>query len=703
MKKLLLMIIFSIMSTLVTNAAPRSHDPISTQDIAWVGSAGRMTLQFNSGWKFIKGDIKDASHADFVDAQWSTVCLPHTWNNLDGQDGGNDYYRGPAWYRKSFTVPKEFDGKMVFVRFGAAGFVADVYVNGRFVGEHKGGFAAFVFNITGFLRPGETNVIAVRVDNTAPDKSREFQIAPISADFTMEGGLYRRASLMLTNPVHISLTDYASPGIFITQKKVTDKFADLRLTTILSNDSRSAADVVVKSAVYDSEGGVVKEVEARSKVGPYVGNKVDQEMTIKNPHLWNGRIDPYLYTVVVSVYHDNKLVDREEQPLGLRYYRVDPDSGFYLNGQPYKLHGVALHEDRKDEGRAITDADRRQEMRDIIAIGATMIRMSHYQYGQEMYRLCDKYGIVVWTEIPLVNQTVDSKSFSENAEQQLTELIRQNYNHPSVLFWGIFNEIHNVRGPDPLPLVRKLNELAKKEDPTRPTTSASDDEDSTNFVTDVLGMNKYFGWYYGSARDLGTYLDKWHSEHPNRAIGLSEYGAGGSVYQHEELPANQPRTDGPWHPEEYQTEFHEISWKAIESRPFIWFSTLWNMYDFASDSRREGFRPGINDKGIITHGHETKKDAYYWYKVNWNPEPMVHINSKMFTVRDTPLITVEVYSNASNIELFLDGTSLGKKSSEDHRFFWRDVKLNAGSNSVRAVALIDGKEYFDQCWWRFGK
>ena len=508
---------------------------------------------------------------------------------------------------------------------------------------------------------------------------------------------------MLTNPVHISLTDYASPGIFITQKKVTDKFADLRLTTILSNDSRSAADVVVKSAVYDSEGGVVKEVEARSKVGPYVGNKVDQEMTIKNPHLWNGRIDPYLYKVVVSVYHDNKLVDREEQPLGLRYYRVDPDSGFYLNGQPYKLHGVALHEDRKDEGRAITDADRRQEMRDIIAIGATMIRMSHYQYGQEMYRLCDKYGIVVWTEIPLVNQTVDSKSFSENAEQQLTELIRQNYNHPSVLFWGIFNEIHNVRGPDPLPLVRKLNELAKKEDPTRPTTSASDDEDSTNFVTDVLGMNKYFGWYYGSARDLGTYLDKWHSEHPNRAIGLSEYGAGGSVYQHEELPANQPRTDGPWHPEEYQTEFHEISWKAIESRPFIWFSTLWNMYDFASDSRREGFRPGINDKGIITHGHETKKDAYYWYKVNWNPEPMVHINSKMFTVRDTPLITVEVYSNASNIELFLDGTSLGKKSSEDHRFFWRDVKLNAGSNSVRAVALIDGKEYFDQCWWRFGK
>ncbi len=697
------MFIFFIMSASVTNATPRSHNLISTRDIAQVGSAGRVTIQFNSGWKFFRGDIKGASSNGFDDARWSTVCLPHTWNNLDGQDGGNDYYRGPAWYRKSFTVPKEFDGKMAFIRFGAAGFVADVFVNGRFVGEHKGGFAAFVFNITGFLKSGETNVIAVRVDNTSPDKSNEFRIAPISADFTMDGGLYRKALLILTNPVHVSLTDYASPGIFIAQKKVTDNFADLRLTTVLSNDSRSAAYLVVRSAVYDSEGRFVKEVEARSEVAPYAGNEVDQEMTIKNPHLWNGRTDPYLYRVVVSVYHANKLVDREEQPLGLRYYRVDPDRGFYLNGKPYKLHGVALHEDRKDEGRAITDADRRQEIKDIIDIGATMIRMSHYQYGQEMYRLCDKYGIVVWTEIPLVNQIVDSKSFTANAEQQLTELIRQNYNHPSVLFWGICNEIHNVTGPDPLSLGRRLNELANKQDPTRPTTAASDDEDSTNFVTDVLGMNKYFGWYYGSARDLGTYLDKWHSEHPVRPIGLSEYGAGGSVYQHEELPANQPRTDGPWHPEEYQTEFHEISWKAIESRPYIWFSTLWNMYDFASDSRREGFRPGVNDKGIVTQGHETKKDAYYWYKVNWNPEPMVHINSKMFTVRDTSLITVEVYSNARSVELIIDGTSLGKKSSEDHRFFWKDVKLNAGSNHVRAVASIDGKEYFDQCWWKYGK
>lgn len=682
MKELLLAIFFLAVYAISAAASPRSEIP------------------FSSNWKFSKGDVQGASRTEFNDSGWETVCLPHTWNNLDGQDGGNDYYRGPAWYRKAFELPERYEARRIFVRFGAAGFVADVFVNGRFVGEHKGGFAAFVFNITGFLNFGGTNVIAVKVDNTSPDKSQEFQIPPISADFTMDGGLYRKVNLIVTDPVHISLTDYASPGVFIMQKKVTDNLADLLVTTVLRNDTQTPADVVVRSAIYDREGKIVRQTDGKSKIEPDSDNRIIQEMRIDNPHLWNGRIDPYLYRAVVSVYNGNDLVDRVEQPLGLRYYRVDPDSGFFLNGKPYELHGVALHEDKKDEGRAITDADRRLEMKDILDIGATMIRMSHYQYGQEMYRLCDKHGIVVWTEIPLVNQIVGSESFEQNAEQQLTELIRQNYNHPSVFFWGIFNEIHNAKGPDPLPLVRRLDSLAKAEDPTRPTTAASDDEDSTNFVTDVLGFNKYYGWYYGSADDLGPYLDRWHKAHPDRAIGLSEYGAGGSIYQHEELPAKQPRTDGPWHPEEYQTQFHEISWKAIGSRPCIWFSTLWNMYDFASDSRREGFRAGINDKGIITQGHETKKDAFYWYKVNWNPQPMVHINSKMFTVRDTSVITAEVYSNAKEVELFVDGKSLGRKSSDDHRFFWNNVELSRGSNYIKAVASIDGKKYFDQCWWK---
>ncbi len=668
-----------------------------------IKASSRTEIPIDDGWRFTKGDFTGAFNSDFDDSKWEKVCLPHTWNNLDGQDGGGDYYRGPAWYRKIITVPDEYRGKRMFLRFGAAGMIADVYLNGKFVGEHKGGFAAFVFDICGFLLPGRNNVIAVRVDNTSPDVSDRFRLAPLSADFTMDGGLYRGVKLIVTNAIHISIMNYASPGVFITQKSVADERASLQLTTDIRNDSKLDASVSVRSAIYDSSGEIVKEVASDLKIGSNSGSELGQEVTIQKPHLWDGRNDPYLYKVVVSVYQDKKLLDRIEQPLGLRYYRVDPERGFFLNGKPYELHGVCLHEDKRDEGRAISDADREQEMKYILDIGATIIRFAHYQYDQEMYRLCDENGIVVWTEIPLVNQIDSTESFAENAEQQLRELIRQNYNHPSVLFWGVFNEIHNVRGPKPLDLVRRLSGLAREEDPIRPTTAASNDEDSTNFVTDVLGLNQYFGWYYGKAEGLGDYLDKWHLDHPGRAIGLSEYGAGASIYQHEEYPAAPPRPDASWHPEEYQTYFHEVSWKTIESRPYIWFSTIWNMFDFASDFRREGYKPGINDKGIISQDHQTEKDAYYWYKVNWNTAPMVHINSKRFTSRDSSTITVEVYSNASEVELLVDANSLGKVASSDHRFFWRNVKLNEGSNYVRAVASIDGKEYFDECWWRYQK
>jgi beta-galactosidase len=455
---------------------------------------------------------------------------------------------------------------------------------------------------------------------------------------------------------------------------------------------------------------LVKESTAETAIGANINRDLTQELKLEKPHLWDGRIDPYLYRVVVSLYQKDELLDKVEQPLGLRYYKVDPEKGFSLNGKPYELHGVALHEDKEDKGRAITAEDRMQEMNCILDIGATMVRFAHYQYDQEMYQLCDRHGIVVWTEIPLVNQIDSSKTFAENAEQQLRELIRQNYNHPSVFFWGIFNEILNVKGPDPTPLVGRLNAVAKEEDSTRLTTSAANMNDFPSaFVTDVLGLNKYFGWYEGRLQDLGPYLDGWHREHPDRAIGLSEYGGGGSVYQHEEDP-EKPRTDGPWHPEEYQTFYHEVSWKAIEARPYIWFSTVWNMFDFASDTRSEGFQPGINDKGLITQDHATKKDSYYWYKVNWsndslreNPSQMVHINSKTFAARDTDVITVEVYSNAKEVELFVNGKSNGRTFSDDHRFFWRNVKLAEGLNLVKAVAIFDGRETLDECWWRYEK
>jgi len=690
MRKFLLSIILSILNFSMSEALPRIEIPL------------------DNDWKFSKGDFNDAPQRNFDDSQWETVCLPHTWNNLDGQDGGSDYYRGPAWYRKVFDAPKDYTGKRAFLKFGAAGMIADVYVNGKFIGEHRGGFSAFAFDITNFLSPGKENIIAVKVDNTSPKASQKFRIPPLEADFTMGGGLYRTAELIITDEVHISLLDFASPGGYIAQKKVTDTSANLLLTTKLRNDSKSDKNISVTASIYDRNGNAVRELTGKVRVAAGSDFDLRQEVTLDSPHLWNGRIDPYLYKVVVSVYQGTRLLDKIEQPLGLRYYRVDPEKGFILNGKPYKLHGYCLHEDKEDEGRALSATDRMEEMNNMLDIGATFVRLAHYEHDEEMYRLCDKYGIVAWTEIPLIDYIDTTKLFEENCKQQLTELIRQNYNHPSIICWGIFNEIDLVKGPDPTALVSELNELAGKEDPTRWTTSASYKDDAPPaFVTDILGLNKYFGWYIPNVLDMGSFLDQWHKQHPDRKIGISEYGAGANVYQHEENPAagdkplDQPRTDGLWHPEEYQTYLHEQSWKTIEARPYIWFSTVWNGFDFSVDSRKEGFQPGINDKGLTCQDHSTKKDAYYWYKVNWNPAPMVYITSKRFAVRDTSMINVKVYSNAEEVELFVNGKSIGRMTSGDHRFIWDGVKLDEGSNDVKALMSVNGKEYSDECWWRY--
>ncbi|MGD1008085.1 MAG: glycoside hydrolase family 2 TIM barrel-domain containing protein [Ignavibacteriaceae bacterium] len=661
--------------------------------------APRVEVLFNGNWKFIKGNISEAANIIFDDSNWEKVNLPHTWNNLDGQNGGT-YYRGPAWYRKSFNLPDDYAGKKIFLKFGAANMIANVYINGKFAGEHTGGYAAFTFDVTDFLIIGQTNIISVKVDNTSFKESKDFQFAPLEGDFTMGGGLNRSVKLILTDSVHISLLDYASPGIYITQKKVDDNNADILITAKLKNDSKNLQNISIETAVYNLEGNVVKESTGKAGLPPLAAQDFEQEFSIDNPHLWNGRIDPYLYKVVVSIYQNNRLLDRVEQPLGLRYYKVDSQKGFFLNGKPYKLHGFCMHEDKENKGRALSDADREEEVNCLLDIGATIVRMAHYQHADKEYDLCDQNGIVVWTELALVDCISSEKSFSDNCKQQLIELIRQNYNHPSIFFWSIFNEIHLLKGPDPLPLVKELNELAKKEDPARYTTAAANDNDQpTAFVTDVLGLNKYFGWYNGKTQELGKYLDDWHNLYPDRAIGISEYGAGGSIFQHEEVPV-EPIIYSHWHPEEYEADFHEVSWKIIQERPYVWFSTIWNGFDFSSGYRNEGFKAGINDKGIIEQDHSTKKDSYYWYKVNWSPDPMIYITSKRFTQRDTSFINVKVYSNAEEVELFVNNVSVGKMKAGDHRFIWNEVKLNEGSNYVKAVVSVNGKELYDECWWR---
>ncbi|MGA7721723.1 MAG: glycoside hydrolase family 2 TIM barrel-domain containing protein [Ignavibacteriaceae bacterium] len=683
-KKLFILTLFTIMNAGISSGA------------------SRVEVLINDNWKFTKGNVTGAVNIVFDDSNWDRVNLPYSWNNLDGQYGSN-YYRGPAWYRKTFKVSKEYTGKKIFINFGAANLKTDVYINGMFAGEHIGGYASFTFDVTGLLKTGGINTISVKVDNTPYKDSKDFQFAPLDGDFTMGGGLNRSVKLIITDSIHVSCLDYSSPGIYISQNKVDDNNADISLTAKLTNDSKEPRNISVGTVIYNSEGKVVKELSDNVELLPSGTLDFKKDFSIANPHLWNGRIDPYLYKVVFSVYKKNILLDRVEQPMGLRYYKVDPEKGFFLNGKPYKLHGFCMHEDKENKGRALSDADREEEVNCMMDIGATIVRMAHYQHAEKEYELCDKDGIVVWTELPLVDCISTEKSFADNCKQQLTELIRQNFNHPSIFFWSLFNEIDLVKGPDPLSLVKELNELAKKEDPSRYTTAASyDNNQPASFVTDVLGLNKYFGWYGGKTPELGKYLDDWHKQHPDRAIGISEYGAGGSTLQHEEV-LFKPETNSHWHPEEYQTDYHEVSWKIIQERPYLWFSTLWVLFDFSSGHRDEGFRAGINDKGIIEQDHTTKKDSYYWYKVNWNPDPMIHITSKKFTMRDTSVVSVKVYSNAEELELFVNKKSVCKMNAEDHRFIWNGVKLNQGINSVKAIASFNGKELFDECWWNCSK
>jgi beta-galactosidase len=650
----------------------------------------------NSGWKFSKGDISGAQAAGFNDSAWNSVELPHTWNALDGEDGGNNYYRGIGWYRKHFTLGSELSGRRVYLFFESIGKTADVYCNGSFIGRHEGAYAAFCFDITGNVRFGADNVIAVKADN-----SSSLNIAPLSGDFTQWGGICRGIRLIVTNPVHITLLDYASPGVYLTTAKVSNASAELGIKTLVRNAGITAKDVTVRVTIKDASGATVGTPLVLTQ-NAAAGTTVNfiQNIAVANPHLWDGLADPYLYKVIVEVESDGTIVDSVQQPLGFRYYSIDSNKGFFLNGHYLDLHGAAIHEDREHKGRAISDDDRRQDIQIMLDMGCTWLRLAHYQHAETTYDLADEKGIILWTEIPMVNLISTATSFADNSKIQLKELIRQNYNHPSVCFWGIFNEITLSNGPDATSLVQQLNALAKEEDPTRPTVAAANSSDthSTTQVTDVLAFNKYFGWYNGSATDFAGWASSIHSMRPSDEIGISEYGAGASIKHHKDNPP-EPANAGPWHPEEYQSYYHEVHWKAMEARPYIWCKTIWNGFDFGADGRTEGARKGINDKGLVLRDRTIKKDAYYWYQANWASKLMVYITSRRFTPRTQNPLYIKVYSNCSSVELFINGQSQGVLNAMDHIFQWNSITLKDGANEIKAIGKSGTSECADTCSW----
>ena len=658
-------------------------------------SRARENQLLTPGWRFQPDEVPGAEKTGFDDRGWQTVSLPHNWGWQDAQ-AGKKYYRGPGWYRRELVVTPE-NGKRYFLRFEAASLVANVYLNGKLLGEHRGGFGAFGLEITRQLSATGTNLLAVRVDNSkAPD------IAPLEGDFSVYGGLYRPVHLIVTDAENFSLTDHGSPGVAWRQTSVTPTQATLDVTAQISNGTTNKTPLKLTARVVDAEGQTVAGSSqsltlARSETAPYF-----LRVTVPQPHLWNGRKDPYLYRAILELRSpQDVLLDTVEQPLGLRYYSVDPDRGFFLNGQPYPLHGVNRHQDHADRGWAISEADMDQDIALLQELGAPGGRCAHYQHSDYFYSRCDQAGILVWAELPQVNIIRATPEFENTSRDQLLDLIRQNINHPAIFTWSLGNEIGGG-SDDPHRELQDLNAVAHGEDPTRPTIEATmtDARPQMNQIPDLLGWNIYPGWYSGKKEDYGRMLDARRDTSKSGGFCVSEYGAGANAAQHEQNPQH-PTPKGAWHPEEWQAEVHEAAWAALKQRPFVWGTFVWCMFDFAVSTRHEGGTPGLNDKGLVTRDRQTKKDAFYFYQANWSEKPMIYITSRRFTERTNAVTDVKIYSNATEPELFLNGVSQGQRNDGVNGVFvWKNLTLAPGENKISARALAGGRPLTDECSWK---
>ncbi|WP_196778119.1 glycoside hydrolase family 2 protein [Lentzea aerocolonigenes] len=663
---------------------------------AYVPPSLRASVSLDSGWRFLRADVPGAEAPLFNDSSWSSVSVPHTWNALDGQDGGSNYYRGIGWYRKHFTPAASLAGRRLWLQFDGVNQVADVWVNGVRLGQHRGGFAGFRFDATSSLKLGQDNVVAVKADNRAAA-----DVAPLSADFTFFGGIYRHVSLTGVDPLGVRMGDYGGPGVYLRQRSLSDASASVEVTTRSWNNRGSAARVRVRAVVADHAGVVVGEsVSAVRSVNAATGFDTVQTVTIPRPHRWNSKADPYLYSASVEIIDADTGVAKDvvTQPLGLRLASVDASSGFSLNGKRLRLNGVNAHQDRQNAGWAVSADQQREDFDLMDEMGVNALRTAHYQQAANVYDLADARGYVVWTEIPLVNEVADTAAFRANAQQQLLEMIRQNFNHPSIAFWGIGNE-QKTSNTATNNLLRDLAASVRAEDSGRLSTYASHigDLDPVSSHADLAAYNKYYGWYDQSSTGPGAWADRLHARDPLRKIALSEYGAGGSVVQHEENPS-PPVTTSRWHPEEYQTLVHENSWAQLKTRDFLWGTFVWNMFDFAVDSRSEGDTLGRNDKGLVTYDRSVRKDAFWFYKSQWTDTPFVHLNSARWTSRTVASTTVRAYGTTDNVQLLLNGVAVGAPKPRADVHTW-PITLRPGANTVTITGTRDGRAYTDTATW----
>ena len=615
----------------------------------------RKILNINSDWGFSKTLTEIPTGFDGLEM----VNVPHCWNAVDGQDGGGDYYRGTCYYAKKIIKSELEKSDKCYLEINGANSQASVYLNGEHLRTHNGGYSTFRIDITDYLK--DENLLVVAVDNSPND-----YVYPQMADFTFYGGLYRDVNLIFVNESHFDLDFFGGPGITVTPELDGDN-ANVQIKSYISNKKEGQA---VKYTILDKEGNVVANAEG-----------VEATAVISNVIRWHGRKNPYLYTLKAELVEGDKVIDAITVRFGCRTFEIDPENGFILNGEEYPLRGVSRHQDRWGIGNALLKEHHKEDMDFICEVGATTIRLAHYQHDQYFYDLCDERGLVIWAEIPYISRHMATGR--ENTISQMKELIVQNYNHPSIVVWGLSNEItmNGADDPDLLENHYILNDLVHSMDKTRLTTMAcismvSMDEKYVH-IPDVVSYNHYFGWYGGETSMNGPWFDKFHAKYPNKPIGCSEYGCE-ALNWHSSNPTQGDYT------EEYQAYYHEELIKQLFTRKYIWATHVWNMFDFGADARAEGGENGQNHKGLMTFDRKYKKDAFYAYKAWLSDEPFVHICSKRYVDRVEDVVKITVYSNLPEVELFANGVSVGKVQAEDH-FFRFEVK-NEGETTLKAVA-----------------
>ena len=659
----------------------------------------RNSISLNPNWEF---SIKDQPAID--------VNIPHTWNAIDGQDGGNDYYRGTGTYEKTFAKP-DFDANTqdVYLEFCGVNATATVLLNGQKVASHDGGYSTFRANVTALLQ--EENDLRIAVDNTVNTR-----VYPQKADFTFYGGIYRDVNLLVVSKNHFELDYYGMSGMQITPEVKGDA-ADINMESYVYLEEGADASVyTVELSILDHEGQVVLKEEVsladftfdqprfgaitdenwlkgKGRAADLMADvRVDLSHTARQaashvfhmdqPHLWKGVVDPYLYTAKASLLFHGQVLDEISQRFGVRSFAVYPDKGFYLNGKPYPLHGVSRHQDFKGIGNAIPKEQHKRDMELIKEIGANTVRLAHYQHDQYFYDLCDEEGMVVWAEIPYISEHIPSAR--ANTITQMRELILQNYNHTCIVTWGLSNEItiSTKNKKDMLDNHHVLNDLCHNMDATRKTVLACyamcNPFGKVVHISDIVSYNLYLGWYVPGLFLNDIFFAIFHTRYPKRVLGYSEYGAEGMPNLHSEHPH---RGD---HTEEYQARYHEYMVRCFARFPWLWATHVWNMFDFAADARDQGGEPGMNHKGLVTFDRQTKKDSFYLYKAYWNAEPMVHICSKRFVDRKKNRITVKVYSNQPSLQFYCNGELVATKEA-DHVFTCK-IDLKDGENEIRVVA-----------------